>query len=633
MDKPLIISPSLLGRYFFLNCERMLRYSATPSQRQASDGVPPRNHAGSILQRAILDGGYDWEETLLERLGPAVRTVRPYKKGTPARDLIFTQEEFLEILQKETSPGYFYQATLNPSSSFYERYGIDSSRILFPSCRPDLLQVIDNGKKKRLRVIDVKASSEARFSHKIQAVLYTLILRDLITDKHIKNYVADIETCGIWLYQTEAAKEFELQLIQEPLETFLRESLPEILLQPANKAHWSLNFRCEWCDYWNHCSSEAKDQDDISLLPYLKQEAKLFLGEVKTPVSSIPQLSKYLKTAGSQIDFRLCAHLIGKHARLCVDVKSNQTNSVVPYGSSTIAFPKGEHVAIILSLQDDPLTGGICAAGIRAYGGKDLNLQEENWSGVATTGDEQGFRKVRVDFIDHLERIMRAVDLHNRSCKEWSDQKSLQCYVYDAYEEKLLHQMLIEALEDSNPSLARRGLDLFFHFQTEELVSAEDHPGAEVPNPLVVVVDILRQVTALPLPIAYRLARVSEVLQPSQFAFIYSEKIKFSFPISNRLRTDELYLAWQKRKGIRETMDEIKMELDRRMKGTYSVIRGIREEISDRLFAWPPKFQFPYSADFKQPILSRLAFMSRYEKVLRYLEVRMSRALPLPERL
>lgn len=58
MPEPLIVSPSLLGRYFFLNCERMLRFSATPTPRRSADGVPSRVPIRSVLQEAILEGRF-----------------------------------------------------------------------------------------------------------------------------------------------------------------------------------------------------------------------------------------------------------------------------------------------------------------------------------------------------------------------------------------------------------------------------------------------------------------------------------------------------------------------------------------------------------------------------------------------
>src|SRR5205823_2280277 len=43
------------------------------------------------------------------------------------------------------------------------------------------------------------------------------------------------------------------------------------------------------------------------------------------------------------------------------------------------------------------------------------------------------------------------------------------------------------------------------------------------------------------------------------------------------------------------------------------------------LFAWPPKFRLPPLANIGDPLLSRLAFFTRYESVLRCLALREGR--------
>ena len=50
--------------------------------------------------------------------------------------------------------------------------------------------------------------------------------------------------------------------------------------------------------------------------------------------------------------------------------------------------------------------------------------------------------------------------------------------------------------------------------------------------------------------------------------------------------------------------------------------RAVRERAADHLFGWPPKFALPTGAGIKNPLLSRLAFFTRYESLLRCLAPR-----------
>jgi hypothetical protein len=51
------LSPSRLARFFFHDCERHLRYHATPARRAAAEGVPALAHAGNPVTEAVLEGG------------------------------------------------------------------------------------------------------------------------------------------------------------------------------------------------------------------------------------------------------------------------------------------------------------------------------------------------------------------------------------------------------------------------------------------------------------------------------------------------------------------------------------------------------------------------------------------------
>src|SRR5262249_15462497 len=88
--------------------------------------------------------------------------------------------------------------------------------------------------------------------------------------------------------------------------------------------------------------------------------------------------------------------------------------------------------------------------------------------------------------------------------------------------------------------------------------------------------------------------------------------------------------------GDASCADAIRKEVRSRLWAANSLLNGLRETLAGcgvPPFAWPPKFKLPAAFDYRDPLLSRLAFVTRYESVVRYVEVRSGRSTPMTERL
>ena|GEM_PF-5268478 len=66
MPPKFTVSPSRIARYYFHECDRYLRYTSTPKERRAEEGVPARRAHRSAIADALLDGGYRWEDRIRE---------------------------------------------------------------------------------------------------------------------------------------------------------------------------------------------------------------------------------------------------------------------------------------------------------------------------------------------------------------------------------------------------------------------------------------------------------------------------------------------------------------------------------------------------------------------------------------
>lgn len=624
------LSPSRIARHFYHECERYLRYHATPRGARAAEGVPAPLDRPSPVTDTILQDGYAWEEIVVrDHLGARVH-IAP---GTGA--LHERTHDIRETLARLATlqPGEFlYQPTLDAPEAFLARYGLDPTRCRFPPCRPDLLHLIEDERGRRLQVIDIKASHALKASHRIQVALYGLLLRDVLAAAD-SPLTVDLDEGGVWLYGQPAPESLALGTAVRLLERFLRDGLPEILERPLAEVPWHLFFRCEWCEFFGHCRQEAEATRSVSLLPYLSVGGRRFLREAPwggSPIHTLDELDTFLAGPATAVDAALdtCGSLRGRRAHLQRAVAALRTEAVVAHGGSSLALPANEHVKIVLTLHSDPHSGQIYAAGMLRVKGKDVygdGFHLETW--VAPT--PEACAQARTWLLETLFAELDTLRRYNAPLP-CGQQKALQVYVFDGYELTLFTQMLIEALAD--PALAPRALQLLFYFQDESLAGEEAHPQTEVPYPVVVLTRVIRQLLALPQPLVLRLPEVLAALPAPDFDYTLQPKDRYWFALSNTLKSDALFDVWSGRRP-EEALDGLRAELKRRLWATSTVVDGLRAQVDEVLFARPPRFLFPGARAFRHPEWSQLTFITRYESFLRAQATRESRTAPWDERI
>lgn len=641
------LSPSRVARYYFHECDRFLRYTATPKDLKAAEGIPPYDEDRSLLTKAILKSGYDWEGEVLDSHlvdSAVIAPPPPDNPAAPRTDRVHSVAQTIEALRHAAPGQYIYQPTLIATDGFYDKYDLDRELIEFGECRPDLLMITagEDGTK-QVTVLDLKATDESKLSHKIQSTLYTVILEHALADHGITD-LATTRQGGVWLYQHEEPELFDLSSVRPPLELFLTQQLQPILAAPASEAFWHLYFRCEWCEFHQHCRAEAEATDDVSLVPYLTTFAKRHLAKT-AEVRTVDDLAKFLTRDDAPEIMQGSASLRGKARRLAQSVDSIATGTTHQTGAASVAMPIRDDIRIILTLQSEPLSGSIYGYAINRFGGGSPKTGsaphvfpewKQTLCRVARSEDEPTKSELRRNLIRDLMGILRPVDDFNAahpSDQEWKLRKSVQVYVFDTYERELLVQALLESVQDTDLAVAQDAMSLFFHFQHPDLAAVEDHPAEEVYFPVIVLTSVIRSLFALPIPVSYRFADVVAALKPSSYAFDYQHNDYFDFELSNRLRSDAIFYVWFKDRD--DIAQNIEGHLKRRVWATGAVINGIRERLepTGALFAWSPKFSLPPGAGFGNPLLSRLAFVSRYEFVMKYLGQRGRRTNPEPERL
>ena len=132
------VSPSRIARYYFHECDRYLRYTSTPKDRRAEEGVPAPSAHQSAIGKAILDGGFRWEERILDEfLAGRVITGTDGEPGAPVHETRHDAAATVAALLGAADGQAIYQGTLRAPASFYAAYGLDPDFVTVVDCHPD----------------------------------------------------------------------------------------------------------------------------------------------------------------------------------------------------------------------------------------------------------------------------------------------------------------------------------------------------------------------------------------------------------------------------------------------------------------------------------------------------------------
>ncbi|MFC0297560.1 bifunctional RecB family nuclease/DEAD/DEAH box helicase [Geobacillus jurassicus] len=625
----LYVSPAKMASYFYHECERNFYFQSLAKERRGELDVPKELFERSAVHESVLRRGVEWEEEVISTHLAGQVKMGKRLPGMPLSHCFLDGVETIQEL-KRPSKRYLYQPTLIVPPRFYKRYGLDPDVIRFAACRPDLIECRSEQDGFAFRIIDIKSSDVLKLSHRVQTALYALIL-SLILEEHGIAGKVDLREAGVWTYGAGQPQAADISQLLPYIEQFLTSELTALATKQADELFWHLDYRCEWCPFYDYCLDKARQQKHISLVPYLSSHASRFIRERQLP-ETIGEFRQFLERQENRHVLKQNAGLARQLRRLEAQLEAIAQEKVVPYDRAVTHMPIWEDIRLILTAQRDQLTGKVAAASLYRVGGADVfGTGSEMHHFIAGSFEECD--AVGRNFADALDRLLQTVHDYNRT-REWRAQKSVQAYVVDNYEWENVQQLFHELLLDSEYN--EKAVRLLSYFHSSVLSSASDHPCEMVPLPVVVLTTVASQLFALPVHVAYRLEDLSRyVAAYNDSPFLYSASERFSFRLTNAMKMDVLHDAWQT--GDEEKRKAVEKELSRRLWAASSVIQGIRAWAANvhpsPLVVWPEKFRFPSSADYRDPLVSKLAFMARYEALLNYLDIRQSRLLPLPERL
>ncbi|HEX2076878.1 MAG TPA: AAA domain-containing protein [Longimicrobium sp.] len=577
------LTGTLVSQYFRFGCDRQLRWQMVPRGLRGTD-VPAPNadpSAGPLVgvrpgMGLLTQAGRRFERKALDAL------VRYYGEGrvlTAGRDergdaARLPYDAVVRALRDPGETLWLVQPELRvpDPAAFAARFGIDPDVQVAPA-HPDLVRIgRDRGGRPMFGVADVKWSREATVQHYAQVAFYTVLLEEICRAEGIEGAV---ETRWGWLWTrgSRGPKRFPLAAYRHHVQELLRQELPRIAAAAPGEAEWHLRPRCTSCAFFHHCRAEADRTDDLSrvvgMTPLARRELRA------RGIRSVRDLRKAEFRRGV---YEGCHALESAETTLKKRVQALDFGKIKEGEKQSFRMGGGESVRVLISAEGDPVSGTLFALGLRVERSSGRSVSEVF---LSTEGSEQGEREMLGRFLFRAGHLVAAAEEVARAAGDGRrGEKPVHVFVWDRGEVQLLRDCLQRHLGDpgTQPGIAGIARLLF--------------PGGDSGGtpPGTVVLDVVSELFALPVPYAWDLAAVSAELQPSEAAAVHAPRGDYGWPLSSQVAYERIHNVWSDRpyraNGVVQAPDEVRAELERTVQSKLaamdSVIRAIREAAARR---------------------------------------------------
>jgi len=566
------LTPTQLAQHFRFRCERKLRWEMAPTD----PAVPPQQPRPGMGLLAAAGRAFERRKiaSLVRHFGTdAVLVAGTTQWGGAAA---IDAARVIELLRDPGDLRFLVQPRLElpDPEGFAARYGIEPGLVDFAPAQPDVIRIgRDADGRLRLGVIDVKWSRERAIHHFAQVAFYTLILEEVVRAAGIDARV-DARWGWVWNRGARTPRRFALGAYRHHVERFLREELPRIASLDPAEAAWHLSPRSAGCPFYLHCRAEADRTDDLARVPGITALAKSVLHG--RGIRTVAQLNQRGIKAGTYA---------GAHALESGESVLKKRAMALAYGrmveqeKQTFLLGERERVSLVVTAEQDPVSGTVFALGLRAEARGGAPVTEVL---VSREGSAAGEGELLRDFLARL-RHLALVMLAPRAGEEqaaWGE-KPLHVFVYDREELETLRALLHRHLADpaAQPGIASLASLVFpASARGAGLRSAAAAPGT-------VLVDAVSELFALPVPYALDLAGVSAALGPREGALPWRPRTDYGWALSSQVAFERIHNVWRNRPhrtsvGV-ESPEEVRAEIEATVRGKlgaiHSVLLGLRE--------------------------------------------------------
>jgi DNA replication ATP-dependent helicase Dna2 len=725
------LSKKALSLYFRNSCERQFVFSLYGDPDREKYGLPPRQKSRAGLG-LVGKAGYMWQDEKVSELqdvfGHNNVHMIPVEKGNRPMQI-----PLLTTLPKVYPFQFIVESAYNPDTpTFRQRTGFSGLKDYFGNsisiseARPDIIQILpksfsgipdkypdehrnpyklgvdsngntyqlaENDGRFRLRVIDVKQSSEPGAHYFAEVVYYSITLSAWLEEHHLNDQYVVIAAPAVWPGSHEAsnlttqyqdwkkkaynplpeniaiALEEDLEVatfdvFSPRLRRLLTEEFPALLAKPWEELTWHVDFRCKGCEYmgypWedkdgnvtnhpNQCLPTAERDDHLSRVFGLSRGASKELSN-----HSINKTVSLASTEPNSPVFNEHQGLRAKRTTFpyrALSLLQKQT-SIIPKSGGDALMPKWPALHIYLFLDYDLSTAFTASMGIRAFWDEPLPFgttipknEKHHKKWTEKSGDDEVFlidkpslereREELIKLLRHIRQILSYVTKQDDEDSQAgrrdrkTEQSTYQIYLWDDSQRKHLTRLIGRHLPYILADPHIRTLAWLFP-PPELLQHAED---ATRQSPITLVSTVVANTVAVPVPHHYRLIDVVKTLKPDEWPAPSIHPL-YEEPFSDLIPAERIHEWWNRIGRWDERQSQIKKTTQKKVYALNLLIMRLENELKSVLSTQsaPPVVKTPRPTHEMAPQSRLWLEFTRLNIALQSLDVHTIRSMPLHER-
>jgi hypothetical protein len=614
------LSKHVLTRYLGSDCTKQLRLLMATRSEQMTLGMPPKQPPRPGLQQ-IAAAGDEWAAEKLAELDTALGTtvlVGQRRPPLPGGGVAFSETPLAPLHLAAATPGTFLAEFEYPVGATFEAaYGtgalITTHGLVLSSLRPDLIEVrpaasgnyeeaLPDGKvrmvsggdgRRRLRVIDIKLTSQPGPGYLAEVVYYSIALAGWLVDKGLNDQYAVCADPAIWpgshtasaISQARAAAAaagaslpaqafldalaselvlFPYEVFAARLRHFFTSELPEVLSQPWNGLPYHVGTKCRGCDFlgqdWgpsnpgdsSHCLPTATATDHLSRIPFVSRGALDLLTQNGAPrvadVAALPPTDQVFSKHHSLRGQRTV--LAGR----AVALAPGGVATIPSLAGTSATIPSWADLRVYVTADFDASSALTLAFGLKAWWrepsvfGAPPPTGNRVWQARTFAVDNRSLAAEEMqllNFLGAVDDILRDVKTEDTRLNKTS---TAQFYVWDDLTYRHLTRVVGRHLTAvlAHPSGMRY---LAWLFPPEEVMGTAEL----IQDPVVSVVgSAVKNLLALPVPHHYSLLATARAYHRSSMTPPWDEfrvPPLFEDPLSDQIPSERAHAIWTKAGG------------------------------------------------------------------------------------
>jgi DNA replication ATP-dependent helicase Dna2 len=724
------LSKKSLSMFLRINCERQFvlsLYSNTELKSHEKDGMPPRQ-TGRAGLGLVGQAGYEWQDEKVNELktvfGATSVHVNPIMKGSRPDSLpldvtlpLVRPYQFVVEARYDADTQTFRRVT--GLTHLIDYYGkpvgiqntlpdiIQSLPAMAARLRPfreggrnpyemgvgpdgETFQLDDTDTRLRLRVIDIKNTSEPGAHYFAEVVYYSMTLAAWLVENGLEHRFVVTAAPAVWPGSHEAsnlakrqaewgkrlhtptpaelADALEEDLEIAPVEVFaplLRRffayRLPEMLTKPWQELVWHVDYRCKGCEFlgypWRdkdgnptnkdtHCMPTAEAAGHLSQIVGLSRGASEHLRS-----QSVTDVKTLASTGASASVFNEHQGLRAKRGAFpyrAIALKTKAASRIPDSGGDAL-MPRWPDLHVYTFLDYDLSSAITAAIGLRAFWSEPVPYNSglvkttHQWS--AKKGEDEIFLvdsrsldREREEFLKFLRQLRKIFDeviswdangnaAGRRNPK--NPNSSYQIYLWDEAQRKHLVRLVGRHLPHILADSQLRGLAWLFP-PPELLQQPED---ASRQSPITLVANVVNNTVAVPVPHYHQLLDIARHYAGAAPAAVSVHPL-YQEPMSDLIPAERIHEYWKRRGRWTETQSLIEETVRKKLISIGFVVTQLERDLKDHLSrqAAPPLNKLPRIVPGLAPQGRLWAEFTKLNAAVESLDVHSIRAMAPKER-